>query len=114
MGYWTELARHGAPGRGGANFPAWEPWDPVTEGLKTLQLDLPLDRIKLTPGRETVGAIAAEVTADAHLALLEKCRVLQAMATGIHAGDAEVTAAQQKLGCAQFQLASRPWGGLAP
>ncbi len=114
MGYWTTFARTGAPGRGGANYAEWQSWDPGQEALKTLHLDAPPDRIKMTVGRETVGDVAAEVVADTVLALRDKCRVLYAMQTGIHAASPEVTAAEVRLGCGQFRLGNRPWADLAP
>jgi para-nitrobenzyl esterase len=64
QGYWTEFARTGDPGRGGASeLPAWTAWDEA--GDKYLVLDTPNDGgIRMARETETLDELIAAVEAD--------------------------------------------------
>ncbi len=115
MGYWTEFARTGAPGRGGANYPDWTAWEPTPQGLKTMLLDVPVHGgLAMSRTSESLAAVVAGLAGDGRLAPITKCRALRTLAAGVQVATSEIATAGKRLDCARFRLPARLLGDLDP
>ncbi len=109
-GYWAEFARRGAPGRGGADFPAWTAWDPAPDGHKFMILDTAADGgARLGSEPITEASVVAQVERDGRLrSQADRCFVLREM---VHFGrnftESDYREAGRE-GCAAFPLADYP------
>ncbi len=109
MGYWSQFARTGDPGRGpGDTEPAWLPW---RDGPRFLIFDTAADGgVRPSSDGVTREAVIAAVDADPRLPTQrDKCRVFRSLAAWSRGLPRAQYATAGAKGCADYPFETFPW-----